>query len=206
MRSSLVTILTLILTLNGPSVVLSQANYSIREVQMFPLQYKGHWGAINDNAVVVGHEATNGQATQWKDGIVTTLPRYSGCYAYAIDISSSGVVVGEDCSRPVCWINGEEVFLGGSGPDFSVSGGAECINSNGDIGGWYMSSGSSQLVPVIYSASAGSYQVLNFGGVLDNYGSFGINDRGDLVGQVTMAGEVSHYQHDDQYKTLQREV
>ncbi|HPM36567.1 MAG TPA: T9SS type A sorting domain-containing protein [candidate division Zixibacteria bacterium] len=160
---------------------------------MFPLQYKGHWGAINDNAVVVGHEATNGQATQWKDGIVTTLPRYSGCYAYAIDISSSGVVVGEDCSRPVCWINGEEVFLGGSGPDFSVSGGAECINSNGDIGGWYMSSGSSQLVPVIYSASAGSYQVLNFGGVLDNYGSFGINDRGDLVGQVTMAGEVSHW-------------
>jgi len=178
--------LAILLTLAIHSLSLAQGiKYSVQEIPIYPGHYEHFEGSVNDNSVVVGHEATNGQAFQWKDGIVTRLPRFSPAYSYAFDINNSGVVVGEDGGRPVCWINGNEVFLGGSAPDPNiVRGSAECINSGGDIGGWRQAAAGQPWLPVIYSATTGSFRPLNFGGL--NPVIYGINDDEDLVGEVTI--------------------
>jgi hypothetical protein len=189
-------LLTTVLMLTNHSLLLAQeTKYSIQEIPIFPGSIEGRYGAVSDNSVVVGQEATIGQAAQWKDGVVTLLPRYGLGFSYAFDINSSNVIVGEDGNRPVCWINGNEIFLAGSAPDNSdIRGEAQSINSIGDIGGYlyFKSTPEAGYIPVIFSLSSGSYRILNFGNLAYGYVNYGINDHDDLVGKVSMSVQDPH--------------
>jgi len=181
MSSSHVARLTLVLTLTIHSLLLAQATkYSIQEIPVRPEQFDLKWGLLNDNSVVVGTGVNDCHAFQWKDGVVAWLPHYSPACSWAYGINSSGVIAGQDAGQPVCWINGGKINLLGSDPDNNVRGSAQCINSNGVIGGWYQTTPVANPIPFILSS--GGVLFPDFSGAGDLIRFCGINDDGDLAG------------------------
>jgi hypothetical protein len=193
MRSSHIARLALLLTLAFHSLSLAQATrYSIQEILLRPTQWDRTWGVLNDNSVVVG-SGFNGEpgckAFQWKDGVVTWLPHYGFANSIAFDLNNSGVIVGEDVSRPVRWINGGENFLFGSDPDpdlnNQIRGAVHCINSSGNMAGWYSLTPVAPMIPFIGS----SFPDFSSVGELTRF--YGINDYNDAVGTIRVQGTYS---------------
>lgn len=183
-----------------------------------PGGYNSYAQAVNASGTVVG-SAENGtpdlvlgitefEAVLWRNNQITNLGTLGGSEGVALDINDRGQIVGFSANavpdpvsmfgfatqtRPFVWKNGVMRDLDTLG---STDGVAFMENKSGQIAGQFYVPGTTNVDSIFWDENGNPADMGTLGGTNANCPSCGpwfINNRGQVVGNSTLAGDASHH-------------
>jgi len=183
-----------------------------------PGGYNSYAQAVNARGMVVG-SAENGvtdlvlgipefEAVLWRNGQITNLGTLGGNESLAFDINDRGQIVGVAANsvpdpasmfgfatqtRPFVWKDGVMKDLDTLG---GTDGVAFMENERGQIMGQFYVQGTTNIDSIFWDENGNPVDIGTLGGTNANCSSCGpwfINNRGQVVGNSTLAGDAAHH-------------
>jgi probable HAF family extracellular repeat protein len=191
---------------------------TLTDLGALPGGYNSFSQAINAHGTVVG-SAENGvtdpilgiaefEAVLWHHGQITNLGTLGGNESLAFDVNDRGQVVGFSANavpdpasmfgfatqtRPFLWKDGVMRDLDTLG---GTNGVAFMMNKRGQIMGQFYVQGTTNIDTIFWDEDGNAVDVGSLGGTNANCSTCGpwfINDRGQIAGNSTLAGDATHH-------------
>lgn len=191
---------------------------TLTDLGALPGGYNSYSQAINARGTVVG-SAENGvtdpdlgiaeyEAVFWRNGQIANLGTLGGNESLAFDINNRGQIVGLAANavpdpasffgfatqtRPFFWEHGimhDLDTLGGA------DGAAFLMNERGQAAGQFYVAGTTNIDSIFWDEDGNATDLGTLGGTNSNCficGPWGINNRGQIVGNSTLAGDAAHH-------------
>jgi probable HAF family extracellular repeat protein len=183
-----------------------------------PGGYNSYAQAVNARGTVVG-SAENGatdlvlgitefEAVLWRNGQITNLGTLGGNESVGFDINDRGQIVGAAANavpdpasmfgfatqtRPFVWKHGVMMDLDTLG---GTDGVAFMENKSGQIMGQFYVQGTTNIDSIFWDENGNAVDIGSLGGTNSNCpicGPWWINNRGQVVGNSTLAGDAAHH-------------